>query len=166
MKNGFELYGRESIILQCYTDQKYTFVKREIGLKFSVHVMTHAFVPRAANTAVSNRLYLTYHRVGVDLTHVLTAVFFLYVFYVQVPRRIVRVGYGHSRIVRDDVIVDGLDSFRVGFYPSNLKIKCTSESNEQTVKSLFASEHGAYVRGSRHGTVLLVQTFLFLNTGN
>lgn len=67
--------------------------------------------------------YLTDHRIGVDLTHVLATIFLLDVLYMQIPRRIIGMGYWHPGVVRDHVVVYSLDGFGVSLHPAHLKTK-------------------------------------------
>lgn len=64
---------------------------------------------------------LTFHRIRVDLAHVLSPVLLLDVVDVQVPRGHVVVCDSYPRVVSDDVVVDRLDGLSVGLHPTHLR---------------------------------------------
>jgi hypothetical protein len=65
--------------------------------------------------------YLALHRVSVDLAHVTAAVLLLHAPDVQVPGAEVVVRNCHPGVVRDDVVVDGLDGLGVRLHPADLQ---------------------------------------------
>lgn len=70
---------------------------------------------------MNRKSYLTFHRIGVQLAHVASSIFFGNWFDVQIPSVQIRMRHSYSRIVGDDVFVYGLYCFSVGFYPSHLR---------------------------------------------
>lgn len=81
-----------------------------------------AYIIRAVfySTITVNDTNLTFHWVCVDLAHVFSSVLLLHVMYVEVPRAEIAVGDGHSRVVRDDVVMNCLDGLSVGLHPTHL----------------------------------------------
>lgn len=63
---------------------------------------------------------LTFHRIRVDLAHVLSAVLLLHAVYVQVPGAEIGMADGNSGVVCDDVVMNRLDGLSVGLHPSHL----------------------------------------------
>lgn len=68
-----------------------------------------------------NHNYLALHRIGVQLAHVAASVVLRHRFHVQIPRVLVGMRHGHPRIVRDNVLVYGLDRFCVRLHPADLR---------------------------------------------
>ena len=86
-------------------------------------------------------VYLAFHGVGVDLAHVGSFVFTLDVGDDQLPRLGTVMPYRNPRIVRDDMSVDRLDGFRIGFDPSDFIAAQVSD---------VAREYCFVTRGHRH----------------
>lgn len=76
-------------------------------------------------TYVAHKLFthLTFHRISVNLTHVLTPILFLNIFDVEIPGAMVIVRNRNSRVVRDNVIVNCLNCLCVCFHPTHLEKK-------------------------------------------
>lgn len=67
-----------------------------------------------------NILYLHFHRVSVDLAHVLSPVLSLHAPDIERPRVVIVVCDAQPRIVRDDVLMNCQYSFRVRLDPRYL----------------------------------------------
>lgn len=65
--------------------------------------------------------HLALHRIGVQLAHVTAPVVLRHRLHVQIPCVLVGMGDGYARIVRDDVLVNGLDGFGVRLHPADLQ---------------------------------------------
>lgn len=65
---------------------------------------------------------LALHRIRVQLAHVAPDVLLRHRLYMQIPGGGVRVTYGDSGVVSDDLLVNGLDGFRVRLHPAHLQV--------------------------------------------
>lgn len=65
---------------------------------------------------------LALHRIRVQLAHVAPDVLLRHRFYMQIPGGGVRVTHGDSGVMSDDLLVNGLDGFRVRLHPAHLQV--------------------------------------------